>query len=60
MQLLLLAVVTSVRVEVEGTGAASVKHDDISVEGLVVAKTGSGLGMAAAKDEAQRATKHGR
>ena len=52
MQLLLSAVVTSVRVEVEGTGAASVEHDDIGVERLVVAETGSGLGVAAAGDEA--------
>ena len=52
MQLLLSAMVTSVRVEVEGTGVASVKHDDISVEGLIVAETGSGLGVAAAEDGA--------
>ena len=60
MQLLLSAVVTSVRVKVEGTGAASVKHNDISIEGLIMAETGSGLGMAVAEDEAQRAMKHGR
>ena len=53
MQLLLSAMVMSVRVEVEGTGAASVEHDDIGVERLVVAETGSGLGVAAAKDEAR-------
>ena len=52
MQLLLSAMVTSVRVEVEGTGAASVEHDDIGMERLVVAETGSGLGVAAAEDEA--------
>ena len=52
--------VTSVRIEVEGTGAALVKHDIISAEGLAVAETGSGLGMATAEDEAQRATKYGR
>ena len=34
---------TSVRVEVEGTRAVSVEHDDIGVERLVVAKIGSGL-----------------
>ena len=51
---------TSVRIEVEGTGAALVKHDVISAEGLAVAGTGSGLGVAAAEDEAQRATKYGR
>ena len=53
MQLLLSAMVTSVRVEVEGTGAASVEHDDISVERLVMAEIGSGLGVAATEDEAQ-------
>ena len=52
MQLLLSAVVTLVRVEVEGTGAASVEHDDIGVERLVMAETGSGLGVATAEDEA--------
>ena len=40
------------RIEVEGTGAALVKHDDISMEGLTMVEIGSGLGMAAAKDEA--------
>jgi hypothetical protein len=44
--------VTSVRVKVEGTGAVSVEHDDTGVERLVVTETGSGLGMAAAEDEA--------
>jgi len=53
MQLLLSAMVTSVRVEVEGIGVASVEHDDIGVERLVVAETGSGLGVAAAEDEAR-------
>ena len=53
MQLLLSAMVTSVRVEVEGTGAASVEHDDIGMERLVVAETGSGLGVAVAGDEAR-------
>ena len=53
MQLLLSAMVTLVRVEVEGTGAALVEHDDIGVERLVVAETGSGLGVAAAEDEAR-------
>ena len=53
MQLLLSAVVTSVRVEVEGTGVALVEHDDISMERLVMAETGSGLGVAAAEDEAR-------
>ena len=43
---------TSVRIEVEGTGAALVKHDVISVEGLAMAETGSGLGVAAVEDEA--------
>ena len=52
MQLLLSAMVTSVRVEVEGIGAASVEHDDIGVERLVVAETGSRLDVAAAEDEA--------
>ena len=55
MQLLLLAMVMSVRVEVEGFGAALVEHDDIGVERLVVAKTGSGLGMAAAGEHGARA-----
>ena len=32
----------------------SVEHDDIGVERLVVAETGSGLGMAAVGDEAWR------
>ena len=40
------------RIEVEGTGAALVKHDVISAEGLAVAETGSGLGVAAAEDGA--------
>ena len=53
MQLLLSAMVTLVRVEVEGTGVALVEHDDISVERLVVTETGSRLGVAVAKDEAQ-------
>ena len=53
MQLLLSAMVTSVRVEVEGIGAASVENDDIGVERLVVAETGSGLGVATAEDEAR-------
>ena len=53
MQLLLSAMVTSVWVEVEGIGAASMEHDDIGVERLVVAETGSGLGVAMAEDEAQ-------
>ena len=53
MQLLLSAMVTSVRVEVEGIGAASVEHDDIGVERLVVAETGSRLGVATAEDEAR-------
>ena len=53
MQLLLSAMMTSVQVEVEGTSAALVEHDDIGVERLVVAKTGSGLGMATAEDEAR-------
>ena len=52
MQLLLSAMVTSVRVEVEGTGVASMEHDDISVEGLIMAEIGSGLGVATAEDEA--------
>ena len=51
MQLLLSAMVMSVRVEVEGIGAASVEHDDIGVERFVVAEIGSGLGVAAAEDE---------
>ena len=34
---------TSVRVEVEGTEAVSVEHDDIGVESLVMAEIGSGL-----------------
>ena len=53
MQLLLSAMVTSVRVEVEGIGAASMEHDDIGVERLVVAETGSRLGVATAEDEAR-------
>ena len=52
MQLLLSAMVTLVQVEVEGTGAASVQHDDIGVERLVVSEIGSGLGVAMAEDEA--------
>ena len=39
------------RIEVEGTDAALVKHDVISVEGLAVAESGLGLGVAAAEDE---------
>jgi hypothetical protein len=34
MQLLLSAMVTSVRVEVEGTGVVSVEHNDTDVERL--------------------------
>ena len=52
MQLLLSAMAMSLWVEVEGTGAASVEHDDIGVERLVVAETGLGLGVAATEDEA--------
>ena len=52
MQLLLSAMVTSVRVEVEGIGAASVEHDDIGVERVIMAEIGSELGVAVAEDEA--------
>jgi hypothetical protein len=45
--------VMSVRVKVEGTSAVSTEHDDTDVERLVMAKMGSGLGMAVAEDEAQ-------
>ena len=38
MQLLLSAKVRSVWVEVEGFGAASMEHDDIGVERLIVAE----------------------
>ena len=41
------------RIEVEGTGAALVKHDIISAEGLAVAETGLGLGVVTAVDEAR-------
>ena len=39
--------------EVEGTDVASVVYDDIGVERLIAAETGSGLGVAAAEDEAR-------
>ena len=53
MQLLLSAMVMLVRVEVEGTGAASVEHDDIGMERLIVAETGLRLGVAVAEDKAR-------